>query len=254
MAVVGKNWSSYYQIASFTDRFVTVGGDASGTFNAGTDGGGTGTGRADNVLQLRTLINFFPAAYLKPFSLNLQLQNNEPIPTISGAHYGVSLGISAVLQTQKDYTIGLAYNRAYIDDENNPDLINAGIRGDAEAFLVGSRWFDDDWYVGGVLSRLKNHETTDEKIYFNGTGMELFGQYQIINNVWGMLGWNYLKPDSGQARAGQYLIKTSILGLRYTFDDFRRMVFVEARLDDSLSAEGAPMPDSVSIGIRWDWP
>jgi len=254
MAVVGKSWSSYYQIASFTDRFATVGGDASGSFNAGTDGGKTGTGRADNVLQLRNSIDFFPAAYIKPFSLNIQLQNNEPIPAVNGARYGISIGISAILQTQKDYTIGFAYNRARIDDKNNPNIINAGIRGDAEALLIGTRWFDDNWYIGGIISRLKNHETTNEKIYFNGTGMELFGQYQIANDVWGMLGWNYLKPDSGQTRAGDYLIKASIIGLRYTLDDFRRMVFVEARLDNSLSAQGIPARDSISVGVRWDWP
>ncbi len=254
MAVVGKSWSSYYQIASFTDRFATAGGDASGSFNAGTDGGKTGTGRADNVLQLRNLIDFFPAAYIKPFSLNIQLQNNEPIPAVSGARYGINIGISAILQTQKDYTIGFAYNRARIDDKNNPGIINAGIRGDAEALLIGTRWFDDNWYIGGIVSHLKNHETTDQKIYFNGTGMELFGQYQIVNNVWGMLGWNYLKPNSDQPRAGDYLVKFGIVGLRYTLDDFRRMVFIEARIDNSLSAQGVPLRDSVSVGIRWDWP
>ncbi|VAX10150.1 hypothetical protein MNBD_GAMMA25-626 [hydrothermal vent metagenome] len=254
MTVVGKSWSSYYQIASFTDRFATAGGDASGSFNAGTDGGKTGTGRADNVLQVRTLIDFLPANYLKPFSLNIQVQNNEPIPGVDGAHYGLSFGISAILQTQKDYTIGLAYNRAQINDQANSALINAGIRGDAEALLIGSRWFSDDGYIGGLISRLKNHETTNEKIYYNGVGMELFGQYQIVNHVWGMLGWNYLKPDKNQPRAGQYQVKSRIIGLRYTIDDFRRMIFVEARIDNGLTAAGNTLPDSVSVGIRWDWP
>ncbi len=47
---VGKNWSTYYRVSSFTDRFQGTGASASGTFNAGTDGGYTGTGRADRVL------------------------------------------------------------------------------------------------------------------------------------------------------------------------------------------------------------
>ena len=41
----------------FTDLFQGNGGSASGTYNAGTDGGATGTGRADSVLQSRFLVS-----------------------------------------------------------------------------------------------------------------------------------------------------------------------------------------------------
>jgi predicted porin len=49
----GKNWSIYYKVAGFTDRFSGTGGDAPGTYNAGTDGGATGTGRAQGVHRWR---------------------------------------------------------------------------------------------------------------------------------------------------------------------------------------------------------
>ena len=39
VAVWGKNWSSYYQIAGMADRFSIFGGQAVGIYNAGTDGG-----------------------------------------------------------------------------------------------------------------------------------------------------------------------------------------------------------------------
>ncbi|NRB38690.1 MAG: hypothetical protein HRU20_09530, partial [Pseudomonadales bacterium] len=52
--VLGKNWSVYHFIASMTDRFITVGGKATGIYNASTDGGATGSGRADNALQIRS--------------------------------------------------------------------------------------------------------------------------------------------------------------------------------------------------------
>ena len=60
IAAFGKNWSTYYQIAGFTDRFESTGGSASGAFNAQTDGGNTGTGHADRTLQARMLIDYFP--------------------------------------------------------------------------------------------------------------------------------------------------------------------------------------------------
>ena len=49
----GKNWSAYYQVSKFTDQFQGAGANATGTFNAGTDGGETGTGRANRTLQAR---------------------------------------------------------------------------------------------------------------------------------------------------------------------------------------------------------
>ncbi len=55
----GKNWSTYYRVSSFTDRFQGTGASASGTYNAGTDGGYTGTGRADNVFQTRGVLGSY---------------------------------------------------------------------------------------------------------------------------------------------------------------------------------------------------
>jgi len=87
--VYGKNWSTYYQVASITDRFESFGGDASGTFNAQTDGGPTGTGRADNVWQGRFTIKTLPESWrMKPSKFNLQLQPpGESIPHIPGVEY-----------------------------------------------------------------------------------------------------------------------------------------------------------------------
>jgi len=53
----GKNGFTYYQIASFTDRFDSLGGSALGVYNAKTDGGSSGTGRVHNVLQGRLKFN-----------------------------------------------------------------------------------------------------------------------------------------------------------------------------------------------------
>ena len=54
-AVAGKNWSTYYKVSGFTDRFMGTGGSASGTYNAQSDGGPTGSGRADD--RFRALLD-----------------------------------------------------------------------------------------------------------------------------------------------------------------------------------------------------
>ena len=69
-------------------------------------------------------------------------------------------------------------------------------------------------------------------------------------------GWlaatNYLEPDSDQTQAGEYRVDYAVLGLRYTFDDFRRMIFANVRLNSDLDADGAPRSDVYAVGLRWD--
>ncbi len=251
--VVGKNWSTYYKVSYFTDRFMGTGGSASGTYNAQTDGGPTGPGRADNTLQTHFSIDFSPLHLFKPFELNVQVQHGNPIPFGDGVDYGTAVGLSAIMTTQNNFTLGLAYNEAHIDIDNNPSLRSVGLTGDASALLVGTRAFGDRWYVGLLASRLDNHETTDEGIYFKGWGSELYLQYRIAGPVWFVGGYNVLEPDQKDVLARDYRVRYTVAGLRYSFDDFRRMIFFNARIDDSLNADGTPGTDVFTIGIRWDF-
>ena len=250
--VVGKNWSTYYKVSYFTDRFMGTGGSASGTYNAQTDGGPTGPGRADKTLQTHFTIDFLPQRWFKPFELNAQAQHGNAIPFGNGADYGTAYGLSAVLTTQNNYTLGLAHNYAQIDLADNPSLRSVGLSGDASAALVGIRSFGDRWYAGLVASRLQNHETTDEGIYFDGWGSELYAQYRVAGRCWFVGGFNTLEPDAKDVLARAYRVRYAVAGLRYSFDDFRRMIFANVRLDDSLNADGTPGSDVFTIGIRWD--
>jgi predicted porin len=255
MVTVGKNWSSYYRVSSFTDRFQGTGASASGTFNAGTDGGYTGTGRADRVLQARVQMRpLTEKTFVEPFKLNLQLQHGEEIPAIDGAHYGTTAGASAVFEADNNFSLGLAYNHATIDKNDLPQLKTYGIDGDATALVVGTRWFSDNWYLATVLSRLENHETTDELIYFDGSGMEVYAQYRLHNQWWVTGGGNYLRPDTNQTQAGAFKIHYGVLGLRYSFRAFEQMLFANIRFDNSKLSDGTERSNVYTVGIRWDLP
>ena len=252
VATLGKNWSTYYKVAAFTDRFEGTGGSASGTYNAGTDGGPSGTGRADNVLQSRFYIDYFPDGWgIKPFNLNVQLQNNEPIPN-SDYNYGTTAGFSAIIDTQNDFTVGIALNLADVPDDELDELVSSGIDDDAVALLVGSRWLGQRWYTGVTVSRLLNHETTDENIYFDGSGVELYSQYQVNGPWWLIAGLNALVPDKGETQAGEYKVEYGIIGARYSIDGFTKMLYFNARLDNGRLADGTALGNTYTIGIRWD--
>jgi hypothetical protein len=255
MLTAGKNWSSYYRVSSFTDRFQGTGASASGTYNAGTDGGYTGTGRADEVLQTRGVISLFRrATVLKPLNLNAQIQNGRPIPKSDGFNYKTTIGFSSVLATDEGVAVGFAYNHASIDSADLPALSTIGIDGDATAAIAGVRWYGDNYYVGTVVSRLNNHETTGRGIYFDGTGWEVYAQYNVHKQWWAVGGWNKLEPDASETQAGDYNVDYSVIGLRYSFQGFRQMIFANARLESSMATDGLELGNVYTIGVRWDLP
>ena len=251
----GKNWSTYYRVSSFTDRFQGTGASASGTYNAGTDGGYTGTGRADNVFQARGVLgNFGPTSLLKPLNLNFQVQHGRPIPKTDGFNYKTTIGISSVLETDQGVAIGIAYNHANIDNADLPALNANGIDDDATAAIVGVRWYGDNYYVGTVVSRLENHETTGQAIYFDGTGWEVYAQYRVFRKWWAVGGWNKLEPDASETQAGDFNVNYGVIGLRYSLNGFRQMIFANARLESSTTQDGAELGNVYTVGVRWDLP
>lgn len=254
VASYGKSWSTYYKIASFTDRFDSAGSSAVGTFNASTDGGATGTGRADSVLQTLAFIDFMPERWqVNPFNLNIQFQSGQPVPGVEGVDYQYAFGLSAVLDSTDNYTLGVAYNRAFIDGLDNPAVLAAGIQGDAEAALIGARWFDERRYIALTVARLLNHETTDAGTYFDGWGSELYARHRLIKGYWLVGGYNRLTPDADQNQAGQYELLYGIVGLRYSIDEFNRLAYAEWRIDSTVSENGEKLGNIFTIGVRWDF-
>lgn len=252
--VFGKNWSAYYKVAGNTDRFAIFGGSASGTYNAGTSGQATGTGRADDVFQARVYVdNRKWLGLFKPFNLNLQYQLGQPIPELENEKYIDSFGASAWLETQSELGIGIGYNRARIRDPERPEIRAAGIDGDAKALAISTRAFGDRWYVSVLYSNLENMEVTDQGRYFNAHGFELYAQWEFRKEWWLIGGTNILEPAGDDPDVGQFRTRYHLIGGRYTFDSFHRMIYFEYRIDESRLFDGTPGEDELTIGVRWDF-
>jgi hypothetical protein len=116
------------------------------------------------------------------------------------------------------------------------------------------RWFSDKWYLATTVARLRNHETTDEDVYFDGWGWEVYGQYNLHKRWWAVGGWNILEPDSDQTQAGDANTRYGVLGVRYSFKKFQKMLYANARLDSSRLADGSPIDNTYTLGVRWDLP
>lgn len=253
-AKIGKSWSAYYKVAGAADRFSIFGGDGVGIYNAGTDGGATGTGRADDALQAQFYIDALDWAKIKPFNLNFQYQRSQPIPKMENEEYDSIYSLSAWFETQYDLGIGLAYHHANVDDElEDARYRQAGIDGDATALAMAVKTYGSRWLVSLVYSRLENIETTDQFIYFDGWGTELFAQWEFRDRWWLTGGGNWLKPDEDQPGVGEFEIRYAVLGLRYTMDSFNRMFYLEWKLDGSLDTLGNGRNNELTLGVRWDF-
>jgi predicted porin len=252
-ASYGKNWSTYYQVAGTTDRFATFGGDTSGVFNAGTDGGASGTGRADEVLQTRLYVDAFGKLPIKPFNLNMQYQHGQPIPLVEGADFGNQFGASARLETEAGWGLGVAYNQSQIDDLKSPQVVSAGLDGDDRALALSTSWSGEHWNASLVWSRQDNHATNDQNLYVDGRGVELYAQWEFHPRWWLVAGGNWFKADNQDPQAGRYEVDRKIIGLHRTIDSFHRMVYVEYQLNDGSGFDGDRSDDELALGIRWDF-
>lgn len=253
----GKSWSTYYQVASFTDRFQGAGANASGTYNAGTDGGASGTGRANRALQTRIEIKhpWRRTAHLKPFNINLQYQAGEKIPYAEDTKFKYSFGASAILEHRDNFKSGIAFNYASIKKVDRPYLQSIGIDGNDISVLYGIQGFGEKWFASTVFSWLNNHMTSNDGIYFDAWGNEGYGHYQVFDRIWLTGGWNYLEPHSGEEQVGNYILRYAVIGLRYTFKDFQQMIYANIRLDKSRleSTSSGSFGTTYTIGIKWDF-
>lgn len=249
----GKSWSVYYKVAGAADRFSIFGGNAAGVYNAGTDGGATGTGRAEDALQTRLYLDIERWTTIKPFNMNVQFQQHQAIPQLDGEYYGNAWSFSAWQETDNGLGVGLAWHRAEIDDADAQKFRQAGIDGDAKALALAFKTYGNRWLASLVLARLENIETTNENRYFNGEGAELFAQWQFRDRWWLVGGANWLRADEESVAAGEYEIKYAVVGIRYTLDSFNRMLYGEWRLDDGTLADGSQQENEFTIGVRWDF-
>jgi predicted porin len=252
-ATFGKNWSTYYKIAGMTDRFAIFGGNAAGVYNAGTDGGASGTGRANEVLQTRLYLDLFKRFEIKPFNLNVQYQRNQPIPQVDGARYGDQYGASAWFENEAGWGLGLAYNVSRIRERRSPAIVAAGIDGDSQALALSTRWSGDKWSASLVWTRQDNHATNDQDLYVDGNGVELYAQWEFRDRWWLVGGGNWFNSDDRDPQAGEFEIDQTIIGLRRTVDSFNRMLYAEYMFSNGSGFFGDKNEDQLTLGIRWDF-
>lgn len=192
---IGKQWSVYRDITAYTDRFNVFGARASATFIGGTDGGETGTGRADQSIIYRNQIG----ALFMGAQFQAKGKNNNGF--IGG------FGLSAQLEVAKDFFVGAAYNRTFLSEGLIDNEVILGLSGHPTYISLGTKYIGEnmDFSIVGVLQ--KNGDFTQGSyldpeagiirptVVFNAKGLEIFGKYKL--NTFSILaGYNWYVPDA----------------------------------------------------------
>lgn len=243
--VIGKNWSVYHYIASMTDKFNSVGGKATGIYNAGSDGGGTGTGRASKALQLRSSRGIF--------QWGAQLQSNTDMATFDD-RYSLNAAIMGKIKFLNGLGLGTSILKA-VPADITPEMISNGFTGETTAGVIGAEWKIADWDFSVTTAGNKNLVTDDQLYYYDAWGAEFYTTTKFTPLTQFRLGLAYQTPSNTQQYTAQHEIIQAYIGWQYNYskNNFADRIFVEYAFNAGSNADGSDADDILNFGIRYNF-
>jgi predicted porin len=241
---IGKQNSVHYDVTSYTtDRFNVFGGQGTSTYVAGTDGGASGTGRADRVVNYRnTIFKILEVGFQGQFrgTDSNGVGGSVQITILPGVKIGGTATHTNWSPTTQDLVRGLA--------------------GDADYAAVGTFI---DWRAlafGLVYSHQENGDMAqvpigsgNTPVAFDADGVELYARVGL--GPIGLIGgFTYLEPDVKDPLLNpDFKTQYVILGGEW-FVARTAKIYTESKIDlDSVTATGGSGDNVFTIGFRYDF-
>jgi predicted porin len=245
----GKQNSTHYDVTDYTtDRFNVFGGQSTATYVAGTDGGQSGTGRADQVI-----LYHLKFAKIFDFGAQGQLRSGATSQAFNG--FGFSLQ-ATVLPGLK---IGGAYNKTYFNSQFTKAIFNGG---GTDYWTIGAKgdWRHLEW--GAVYVRQSNGDIAfvpdpaggpePVAIGFSADGIELYSRLKF-GKFAAIIGFDdYIPRDLSPLINSNFKTRYGILGAEWHFSK-AGYAFFETSLGDSVNAQGKNVSDAAALGFRYDF-
>lgn len=236
----GKQWGVYYDVAGWTDMFNVYGGSALSVYAAGSDGGGLGSGRADNAIVWRN------ARGKISYGLQTQLQSSD-----DGEDYK-SLGGSLIFAPNNSWQIGAAFVASRIKGAFED------LSGDDESGVatVGVRYHSGRWHTAFNVAAWEDHEViffADDTLFYDGVGAELYVDYEYSDRLHFYGGFNYTDPDIDDPRVDpDFGIEQLLLGVSWFTTD-ESFGYLEALVSGDTGVDGRSRDSVLAAGYRYDF-
>ncbi len=236
----GKQWSTYYDVSGYTDNFFVFGGRGSGTYPLRTDGGGSGTGRADKTVSYR----------FRTGGLTLGAQAQLEANRLTGLG---SFGGSAQYVLPFGLTVGVAGNYSDVPQEVSETIL--GARESGSAVVFGAKYETPRLYLAANYSiqRSLDARTLDSvSVAFDANGFEAFGYYELSRRFRVSGGFIYLDPEAQAPIHPDFRIRYGVLGGAYYLNS-QTLAYAEWRIGDSIDGRGEPESNVFVLGLRLDF-
>jgi predicted porin len=245
---IGKQYAAQYDIAGYTtDRFNVFGGQGTFAYTSGTDGGQTGTGRADRVVTYKN-------TFLKIVELGVQGQ-------FGSGNESEGAGASLQFKILPGWKAGGTYTFTSWPAQMKQEI--PGLGSNSEFMAVGTRF---DWrmlQVGVVYAHEHNGDVVivptpnvpnqSTPVVYNANGFELyarggFGRFGLIG------GYTLQDPKVTDPLLNpNFRTRYFIVGAEWFFAKNGK-IYTESKLDNnSVTATGVPGYSVFTVGFRYDF-
>lgn len=240
---LGKQWGVYYDVSEWTDVYTVFGAHGSSTYNAGTDGGQTGEGRANDALAYRIALG--------PLRIGVQAQFLDSRPDVLDGLSG-----SLIAKIGRSLRIGVAYSHAFLD-------FGGGVVGydgeSAQALTGGIAFAQAGWQVAALDTWTRNHEFVEARgavVAYDTLGAELFVSRRFRDLAQVYVGFDFAVPRNLDTRYvdPDFGTRDVLAGARWLLDPKAgSYVYLEGRTGRSRDTNGAQAEDLVTLGIRFNY-
>ena len=235
---IGRQWGVNYTLSGNIDDMYLGGGYGIGVYNAGTDGGISGTGRADQVFKYE----------LKRKKFYLGLQSQFRNITDNNQFWGDSYGIASYY----DFSfvkIGASYNKV-LDGVENPQEIESKINDELATVLIDFR--RDNFHLGIMPMYFVNHEKDNLGDYYSGTGLEYSLRYHFgKDKKWRVVQNSYFLATSESNT--EYFFNGYTINLAYRFSE-NTAVILGFTYDNTTHRDGSkPQNHILGVGFYYNF-
>jgi predicted porin len=234
---IGKRWSVYSDVASWTDMFDVFGGWGSGMYPGGTDGGYVGTGRAEKIVMYRKT---FDRVFL---GAQAQFRGENEVAV-------ESYGLAVHMEAAPGLRLGAAWNDSHVRDEIRETVPGAKTR--ARALVAGLKYEGDAAYLGAIYTWQDGNEiaTTDSfDVLYSMHTTELFVQYFILEDLRIHGGFNLRFPiDPDPVLPDDFRLRHYIVGGAWYLHP-TAYLYTEFLYDDSVYGNGWTGENVLTLGI-----